>query len=331
MLDLSTRYMKLNLRSPIIVASCGLTGKLENLMLAEKYGAGAVVMKSIFEEHIKYEIHKTLPSAQGENYYPEAEKYISKYAETYSLDSYLKLITEAKKHLTIPLIASINCVTSHEWTEFARRIQDAGADAIELNIFLLPSNHHYSSEQNEQFYFDIVREVRKHISIPIAVKTSYYFSGLAKMALKLSWTGIEGIVMFNRFFAPDIDIDNFTITPAYVFSRPEDMVTSLRWVAVLSDRLHCDIAASTGIHEGAAVIKQLLAGAKAVQVASVIYKKGFEYIPVMLNDIEIWMNKHKFANLNEFSGKMSYGNIDNPASLLRIQFMKNFSDISNDE
>ncbi len=327
MIDLSTRYMKLNLRSPIIVGSCGLTGTLENLLLAEKYGAGAVVLKSVFEEQIKYEIHKTVSSDPGANYYPEAEAHISRYAEANPLESYLEFIRNAKKKLSIPIIASINCVTSHEWTEFAEKIQAAGADAIELNIFLLPSNHHYSSEQNEQFYFDIIREVRKHVSIPIAVKTSYYFSGLAKMALKLSWTGIESIVMFNRFFAPDIDIEKFTVTPAYVYSRPEDIVTSLRWVAVLSDRLHCDIAASTGIHDGSAVIKQLLAGAKAVQIASILYKNGFEYIPTMLKDIENWMIKHEFSSLNDFIGKMSYGNLENPASYLRIQFMKNFADI----
>jgi dihydroorotate dehydrogenase (fumarate) len=227
----------------------------------------------------------------------------------------------------IPIIASINCVTSSEWISYAKKIEEAGADALELNIFLLPSDVNHSSEENEKVYFDIINEVRKQVSFPIAVKTSFYFSGLAKMMLKLSWTGISGLVFFNRFFSPDIDIDNFTITTANVFSHPEEISTSLRWVAVLSDKLYCDVAASTGIHDGRAVIKQLLAGAKATQVVSVLYKNGFEHINVMLKEIEEWMKKNNFKNIEDFRGKMSYKKSGNTPAYLRVQFMKYFAGI----
>ena len=327
MIDLSTNYMGLNLKNPIIVGSSGLTNSVESIIEIEKNGAAAVVLKSLFEEQIKDDINKTTHENNQSFAYPEALDYIKDYAVTHSLESYLKLIKDCKKAVQIPIIASINCVTASQWVAYSRKIQEAGADALELNIFLLPSDMNNSSEENEKVYFDIINEVRKHISIPIAVKTSFYFSGLAKMMLKLSWTGISGLVFFNRFFSPDIDIDNFKVTNANVYSHPEEISTSLRWVAVLSDKLFCDVAASTGIHDGRAVIKQLLAGAKAAQVVSVLYKNGFEYINHMLKEIEVWMIKNDFENIESFRGKMSYKKTENTPAYLRVQFMKYFAGI----
>jgi len=196
-----------------------------------------------------------------------------------------------------------------------------------LNIFVLPSDPKRDASQNEAIYFDIIEKVKKEVTIPVAIKISSYFSGLANMALKLSWTGINGMVLFNRFFSPDIDIDNFKVTATNVFSHPDELAMSLRWVAMLSSRLHCDIAASTGVHDGPAVIKQLLAGAKAVQIASVLYKKGFGEIGDMLKDLETWMDKHNFESLNDFVGKMSIKEVENPAAFERVQFMKHFAGI----
>jgi dihydroorotate dehydrogenase (fumarate) len=319
--------MGLNLKNPIIVGSSGLTNSVEKIIEIEKNGAAAVVLKSLFEEQIKHDINKTLSHSDNTFAYPEALDYIKNYAEEFSFESYLNLIKESKRAVKIPIIASINCVSASEWIAYAKKIQDAGADALELNIFLLPSDVNNSSEQNEKVYFDIINEVRKQVSIPIAVKTSFYFSGLAKMMLKLSWTGISGLVFFNRFFSPDIDINNFTITNANVYSHPEDITTSLRWVAVLSDKLYCDVAASTGIHDGNAVIKQLLAGAKAAQVVSVLYKNDISYIGVMLKEIEAWMQKNNFENIEAFRGKMSYKKTGNTPAYLRVQFMKYFAGI----
>ncbi|MCX6230009.1 MAG: dihydroorotate dehydrogenase-like protein [Bacteroidetes bacterium] len=327
MIDLSTQYMGLTLKNPIIVGSSGLTASVENVIEIEKNGAGAVVLKSLFEEQIKNEINKTTQSGGSSFAYPEALAHIKNYTELHSFESYLDLIVKCKKAVKIPVIASINCITASEWIVYARKIEEAGADALELNIFLLPSDLNHSSEENEKVYFDIINDIKKQVKIPIAVKTSFYFSGLAKMMLKLSWTGISSLVFFNRFFSPDIDIDNFLITSANVYSHPEEISTSLRWVAVLSDKLYCDVAASTGIHDGKAVIKQLLAGAKATQIVSVLYLKGFEHIPVMLKDVEAWMQKHDFKSIEAFRGKMSYKKTGNTPAFLRVQFMQYFGEI----
>lgn len=327
MANLSTSYMGFNLKNPIIVGSSGLTNTVENIVEIEKQGAAAVVLKSLFEEQINHMINKTMHNGGDTFGYPEADDYISNYTKMNDVENYINLIKGAKAAVSIPVIASVNCVSSADWISFATKMQDAGADGLELNIFILPSDPKHDAQQNEAAYFEIIEKIKKVVTIPIAIKISSYFSGLANTSLKLSWTGIKGMVLFNRFFSPDIDIDNFKVTATNVFSSPEELSMSLRWVAMLSSRLHCDVAASTGIHDGASAIKQLLAGAKAVQVASVLYKKGFEYIPTMLQDIEDWMDKHNFENTNDFIGKMSIKEVDNPAAYERVQFMKHFSGI----
>jgi dihydroorotate dehydrogenase (fumarate) len=327
MADLSTSYMGLTLRNPIIAGSSGLTGSVENIEKIYQQGAGAVVLKSLFEEQITQSISKTFSQNENSLAYPEALDYISHYTRHNDLDHYLNLIREAKSKVDIPVIASINCVSSSEWVTFAKNIQDAGADALELNIFILPSDPRRKSEFHEQVYFEILQSVMKQVKIPVAAKISYYFSGLTNMALQLSWTGIKGLVLFNRFYSPDIDIDKFEVTAGNVFSGPAENTLTLRWVALLSDKIQCDIAASTGIHDGKSVIKQLLAGAKAVQLASVLYQKGFEQIGLMTKDVEKWMEKHQFATTRDFIGKMSYKEVENPAAYERVQFMKFFAGI----
>jgi dihydroorotate dehydrogenase (fumarate) len=327
MANLSTRYMGFTLRNPIIAGSSGLTNSVENLIRLQESGAGAVVLKSLFEEQINHAINKTYSQNDANYGYPEALDYISHYTRENDLEAYLKLIREAKSKISIPVIASINCVSASEWVSFARKIQDAGADAIELNIFILPSDPRRKSDQHEQIYFDILQAVIRQVNIPVSAKISFYFSGLTNMALQLCWTGISGLVLFNRFFSPDIDIEKFEVTSAHVFSSPDEISMPLRWVAMLSDKVQCDIAASTGIHDGASVVKQLLAGAKAVQIASVLYKKGFEQIPIMLKEIEEWMDRHQFENTSDFIGKLSYKDSGNPAAYERVQFMKHFAGI----
>ena len=327
MADLSTSYMGLALRSPIIAGSSGLTSTIENIEILSKQGAGAVVLKSLFEEQINSAINKTYQEADSNYGYPEALDYISHYTRAADLENYLNLIREAKSKVDIPIIASINCVSASEWITFAKNIQDAGADALELNIFILPSDPRRKSEQHEQIYFEILQSVMKQVKIPVAAKISYYFSGLTNIALQLSWTGIKGLVLFNRYYSPDIDIDKFEVTSGNVFSAPAENALTLRWVAMLSDKIQCDIAASTGIHDGKCVIKQLLAGAKAVQVASVLYQRGFEQIGKMSREMESWMDKHEFRTTGDFIGKMSYRGAENPAAYERVQFMKHFAGI----
>jgi dihydroorotate dehydrogenase (fumarate) len=328
MANLATSYMGLNLRNPIIVGSSGLTSSVENVKELEENGAGAVVLKSLFEEQIRFEINKTMKQAEShDSYYPEAQDYITNYSRDHHIDNYLKLISDCKNAVSIPITASINCVSAEEWTAFAKRIEEAGADALELNIFILPADPNLSGEQNEQVYFDIIDQVKKQVNIPIALKISYHFSGLAKTALKLSWAGAKGMVLFNRFYAPDINVDNLKVVPSNVFSTPEEISISLRWVAMLSDRLYCDIAASTGVHDGKGVVKQLLAGAKAVQIASTLYKNGFGRIGEMLKYLENWMDKHGYKTTEEFTGKLSLKKAENPAAWERVQFMKHFAGI----
>ncbi len=327
MADLHTTYLGLELRNPVIIGSSGLTDSVGKVIEIEKQGAGAVVLKSLFEEQIKFQIGKNVVQSESSYSYPEAEDYISNYTKDNSVAEYISLIRDCKKKVSIPVIASINCISPYEWISFARKIEEAGADALELNIFILPSDPHRDGEQNEQVYFDIAMAIVREVSIPVALKISHHFSGLTKFALKLSWTGIKGLVLFNRYFSPDIDIEKFEVTSTNVFSTPEEISTSLRWIAMLSDRLHCDLAASTGIHDGTGVVKQLLAGAKAVQIASVVYKKGPAVIPQMTGFLNNWMDKHNFKATMDFIGKMSFKKTMNPAAYERVQFMKYFSGI----
>lgn len=326
---LQTSYLGLTLRNPIIVGSSGLTNTMINLRKADENGAGAVVLKSLFEEQIKYEINKTigLGNQAGHNDYPEAMDYISAYSKEHKLSEYLQLIREAKQELSIPVIASVNCLTASEWTSFAKSIEEAGADALELNVFILPSDPTHQGPETEEVYFDIARKVMDEVSIPVSMKISYYFSGLARFVKRLSWTGLKGIVLFNRFFSPDIDIDNFKVIATNVFSTPDELPISLRWVAMLSDVVKCDLSASTGVHDGTALIKQLLAGAQAVQISSVLYKEGFKIIPQMTKELENWMDKHSFKSIEDFRGKMSFKETENPAAYERVQFMRHFAGI----
>lgn len=327
MVDLSTKYMGIVLRNPVIAGSSGWTNSLDKVIELEKAGAGAIVLKSLFEEQIRSKVNSIVQQSEAAYSYPEAEDYISNYTRTNEVTEYLDLIRQCKTKVSIPVIASINCISLSDWVYFASKIQEAGADAIELNVFVLPSDPKRSGEQNEQVYIDIALAIVKSVSIPVSLKISHYFSGLSKTALKLSWTGIHGLVLFNRFYSPDINIDTFEVVSSNVFSAPEELSLSLRWVAMLSDRLHCDIAASTGIHDGTAVIKQLLAGAKAVQIASCLYTQGLGIIPEMLAFMEGWMKKHSFVTTGEFIGKLSFKEAENPAAYERVQFMKHFSGI----
>ena len=322
-MDLSVNYMGLKLKNPIIVGSSGLTNSVEKIRDLERQGAGAVVLKSLFEEQILMEQEKA--NDQNDFDYPEAMDYMKAYAEEYTYADFIKLIRGAKAAVDIPVIASVNCVSMGKWTDFAKKIEEAGADALEINVSLLPSDIYKTSAQNEKTYFDIIEAVRKQISIPIALKMSHYSAGLAHLIRQLSFTKmVDAFVLFNRYYAPDINIDDYSITSAGVLSRPENISDSLRWVALLSGKIKTPIAASTGVHEGEDVIKQILAGAAAVQVVSTLYKHGITHLPKMLKDIENWMTEKEYSELEDFRGEISYERFDEPQAFERIQFMKYF-------
>jgi dihydroorotate dehydrogenase (fumarate) len=226
--------------------------------------------------------------------------------------------------VSIPVMASINCMTARQWTWFPGEIEGAGADALELNLFILPSDMERSAEENEKIYFDIIGEVADKLKIPLAIKISFYFSNLATMIKRLSATSVRGIVLFNRFYSPDIDPEKFEVTAGSVLSSPGELALSLRWIAIMSGRVRCDLAASTGVHDGTALIKQLLAGANAVQVVSAVYRYGGERIAEMLHDLESWMDMQGFSSIEDFRGRLSQSKADNPAAYERVQFMKYF-------
>lgn len=327
MKDLSTTYMGLNLKNPVIVGSSGLTRNLDNLKTIEEKGAGAVVLKSLFEEQIKLDIRKVFSYDEMQSAYTEADDYIRNYSRAQTIEEYLNLIKTAKSNLTIPVIASINCVSADEWPAFAKEIENAGADALELNVFALPSDVDKTAEEYEKLYFDIVENVKKQTDLPVSLKVSYHFSGLAQILKKLSWTGIKGLVLFNRFYNPDIDIDKFVVKPGNLYSTPDEISTSLRWIAIMAGRVQADLCASTGVHDGAGVVKQLLAGATSVQVCSTLYKNGFDQISHILEGLKYWMEKNKYEKIDDFRGKVSFKNTDNPAVFQRVQFMKHFAGI----
>jgi dihydroorotate dehydrogenase (fumarate) len=325
-MNLSTKYLGLTLKSPIIVGSSGLTDSVVKIEQLEKYGAGAVVLKSIFEEEITMEYEKVVEEEAPNRYKDDFLDYFDYRIKQDNLDKYIRLISEAKEKVSIPVIGSINCTQSHEWPYFAKNIEKAGADALELNVFILPSNLNLKADYIEKTYLDIIQNVIKEVSIPVVLKMSYFFSNLASVIEKLSSTGIAGIVLFNRFYTPDIDIEKMEVTATNVLSAPNELSTSLRWIGIMANRVSCDLAASTGIHDGASVVKQLLAGADAVQVVSALYNKGPEYLVTMLNDLESWMKEKNFDRINAFKGQLSQEKSQNPSLFERVQFMKYFSD-----
>ncbi|MFO7658537.1 MAG: dihydroorotate dehydrogenase-like protein [Bacteroidales bacterium] len=326
MANLSTQFAGLQLKNPVIIGSSGLTDSVSSIQELEANNAAAVVLKSLFEEEILVEMQSKHNSMSAEGFiYPETlDFYEHADLEEESSTKYLDLITSVKKVVSIPVIASINCVTSAQWTYFPKQIETAGADALELNIFLLPSDFKRSSEDNEKIYFEIITEVLNRVKIPVICKLSYYFSNLGTFLQNVSKTGIKGLVLFNRFYNPDFDINTLELTSGGVLSNPSDLYLSLRWIAIMADRAACDLAASTGIHDGKALIKQLLAGASAVEVASAIYKNGPACISAMINELNEWMDTKKYVAIDDFKGKLSQSKSSNAAAYERVQFMKYF-------
>ena len=320
-MDLKTNYMGLEMKNPIIAGSSGITNNVESIKRIAGYGIGAVVLKSLFEEQIVHEIDVKLKDNEMYFWYPEARDFVQSISKDHGVDKYLELIRESKKAVDIPIIASINCMSPAEWPSFAKKIEEAGADGLELNITILPQNDEISSCDMEMQYVTIVEEVRKFTSLPIAVKISPYFSNLRMLCSALTQAGAQAVVMFNRYYKPDVDIDKMAIVSNKYHSNAEELSESLRWIGLLSNRNICQFAASTGIHKGDDVIKALLVGADAAQIATILYKNGLEYIPVMLTHIEKWMENKGFKSIADFKGKLSKGK-EVTASFERVQFMK---------
>ena len=333
-MDITTNYMRLTLPTPIIAGSSGMTGSVKQVKVLADNGAGAVVLKSIFEEEVMNEYADFIQTAKkkygGSQYFDydgqrNPIEYYDYVIREENLKKYIELIEGSKAAVDIPVIASINCFFySVEWLSYAVNLQRAGADALELNMFFPPTDFKHSREEKEALYFNIAEKVTQAVSVPVALKISPYFTDLGPMIQRLSETGIKGLVLFNRFFSPDFDIDKLEVKPSFVFSSPTDLSLSLRWIAVMANKVNCDLAASTGVHDAAAVIKQLLAGAGAVQVASCLYKNGPQHLKALIDGLETWMTSKRFSELSDFRGNLSQERSADPAVYERAQFMRYF-------
>jgi dihydroorotate dehydrogenase (fumarate) len=307
------------------VGSCGLTSKVPSLKELEAGGAAAVVLKSIFEEEIAAEYASVLADAKAKGMSLESYDYFDYQIRGDRVSAYVELVKQAKKNLSIPVIASINCTYSHEWASFAKDLEAAGADGLELNMFFLPSDIKRTSEEREKEYFLIIERVLKLVRIPVAVKISPYFSTLAQVISRLSRTGIAALVLFNRFFSIDIDIEKMILTGSNTMSTAAELALPLRWISLMTRRVGCDLAASSGVHDGAGLVKQLLAGAKAVQAVSTFYRNGSGRAAVMIAELSSWMDRHGYSTLGDFRGKMSQAESEDPSVYERVQFMKHYS------
>ncbi len=322
MSTINTRYLGLELSSPIIAGSSNFTSRVESIVEAEAAGAGAVVLKSLFEEQIVSQAH-SLASRES---YPEADDYLQYYTRTNSVDAYLDLVAGARKSVKIPVIASINCFSPKGWTDFAIEIEKAGASALEVNIFFIPTDKHQSSTDSETVYFKIIDNLKKRLKIPISVKIGHRFSNILNFVWQMHNHGATGVTMFNRFYEPDFDINSLNIVPASVLSNPVEQRYVLRWIGMVSSQdTKIDISASTGVYSGEDAIKYLLAGATTVQVCSALYKRGFTVITEINEALVRWMNNKEFRSLSDFRGRLNYRNVENPSLFERSQFMKHYS------
>lgn len=324
MADLKTTYMGLRLSNPVIAGSSTHTISVDKIKALESSGVGAVVLKSIFEEQIRAETAEMEASLQNEMH-AEAYEYLrADFAMQMGPGKYLERIREIKAAVSIPVIASVNCINPDRWISFANKIELSGADALELNLYDLPGDSGVTSAQVEQRHLDMVKAVSKELSIPIAVKISPYYSSIPNFVSKLTELDIQGIVMFNRFFQPDIDIDNIKLKSGINFSTPKDILLPVRWIALLRNQINCDISLTSGVHDSEGAIKGLLAGANTIQICSVLFKSGNKRVSEIIDGLDAWMETNNFSSIDEFRGKLSESDDDGRSGFARAQYVKAF-------
>ncbi|MCM2369820.1 dihydroorotate dehydrogenase-like protein [Aporhodopirellula aestuarii] len=322
--NLSTRYLGLDLKNPLVVSACPLTGKLETLLQLEAAGAAAAVLPSLFEEqieHLDVELAQMFDfssnsNAESLNYFPEMESYNT------GPEGYLAHLTAAKDAVKIPLIASLNGSSTGGWLRYAKMIEEAGADALELNVFIVPTEVGMNGQEVERRYIELVESVRRAISIPLAVKIGPYFSSPADMVVRLVNAGADGVVLFNRYLEPDIDLDTLDVVPHLVLSTQQKDRLPLRWIAVLRDRISASIAANTGIHDRDDVIKVLLAGADVAMMASALLQYGPNHLTNLLDQVQDWINEREYESVDQLKGSVSQANCVDPTAYERANYTR---------
>jgi dihydroorotate dehydrogenase (fumarate) len=323
-MDLKTKYLGMTLRSPIIVSASPLSEYTQNIKMMEDAGAGAVVLYSLFEEQIRLEqqelhYHTTMGTesfAESLSYFPEPEEF------KLGPEEYIKHIQDAKNAVDIPIIASLNGSTIGGWTEYSKEMEKAGADAIELNVYYIPSDPTLSGANVEQTYIDILRSVKSAVDIPVSMKLSPFFSNMANMAERLDDAGANGLVLFNRFYQPDIDLEEFEVTPNVQLSTSQAMRLPMRWIAILKDKIAADLAATSGIHTGIDVVKMLLVGSNVTMLCSALLKHGIFHIQNVEKHLVEWMEQNEYNSVAEMIGVMSQQKTTDPSAFERAQYMK---------
>jgi dihydroorotate dehydrogenase (fumarate) len=321
MINLSAKYMGINLKNPIIISSCSLAHSAEGVKRLSDAGAGAVVLKSLFEEQILADVKKLEMEASTVGHTEEID-YLRQMGMSQKSDEYLKIIEKSKEAVDIPIIASVNCVSDKAWTDYAKYIEAVGADALELNIALMPVDPKEDPKDIENKIFRIIEVVKHNINIPVAVKIGPYFTSMTRVAEGIRKSGASALVLFNRFYQPDIDINNFNFQSKNRYSSPSEMSHSLRWIALLYEKFGGSLVGNTGIHDGEAVVKQILAGADAVEICSTLYINGLGTIENMLTYLEKWMRKSGYKNLEDFRGIISQKNALQPEYFERQQYIR---------
>jgi dihydroorotate dehydrogenase (fumarate) len=323
-MSLTTSYLGILLKNPIVVSSSPLSHNVDSIRRLEDAGAAAVVMYSLFEEQITFDsfyIDYYLTSgtnsyAESLSYFPEMQGY------NVSPDEYMNLIRRAKEAVDVPIVGSLNGVSAGGWTDYAALMEEAGADAIELNVYYIPTNEDLKGSEVEDIYLEILREVKRTVSLPVAIKLSPYFSSTANMAKRLVEEGANGLVLFNRFYQPDIDLENLEVVPRLVLSNSSELRLPLRWVAILYGRLLADLAITTGVHTSEDVLKALMAGAKVTMMASELLQNGVRRINVILEEMRRWMVEHEYESVAQMIGSMSQQHCAEPAAFERANYMK---------
>lgn len=324
MVDLSTTYMGLELKNPLVPSASPLSADLDNIKRMEDAGAAAVTLHSLFEEQVEFEAEAlnhflergTDSFAEALSYFPEVYEYRRE------PDDYVEHIRQAKASVDIPIIASLNGVSPGGWTGYATKFQEAGADAVELNVYFIPTNFHLMSYDIEDLYVKLLKEVKSKVEIPVAMKLSPYFSAMPHVASMLDAEGADSLVMFNRFYQPDIDIEALEVTPNLQLSTPVETRLPLRWIAILYGNVDCSMALTSGIHSSEDVIKAVMAGADVANICSVLLKEGIGKITDLVDGVQAWMAEHEYESVAQMKGSMSHKSVAEPAAFERANYMK---------
>jgi len=331
-MDLSTTYLGMKLRTPLVPSASPLSEDIANIKRMEDAGASAVVLYSLFEEQITHEVLElghylefgTDSFSEALSFFPEPEKIFDKAEE------YLEHLRKAKEAVDIPIIASLNASSPGGWTEYARNIEQAGADALELNVYFIPTNMQLSGAEVENSIIEIVRLVKQEVKIPVAVKMSPFFSNFANMAYQMDEAGANGLVLFNRFYQPDIDLESLEVVPRVLLSTPMALRLPMRWIAILYGTVLADLAATRGIHKATDVIKMIMVGACVTQLCSVLLKNGIEHIQLIEQGMVDWMEEHEYESVLQMQGSMCQKNCSSPGAFERSQYMKALKTFSSD-